>query len=197
MGIRFGPYLAGSLALGGAARVVDEESAVRRRRVHRESRPSQFLRNSRVELLWLLIGAIGLFLLLEQANLRSSLTSWAGQEAHRLLQRATSLDDQIGAFLAQVSLSDLLGFVLVLIALAAILLRVRWRLLNTPSLAQLKCPRCDGSLYRIHRTGIDRLISLYVPVRRYRCRADGCRWSGLRIGRGHGGSARRDAHSAS
>lgn len=176
---------------------MDEENLVRRRRVHRESRPRNFLRIFRVELLWLLIVAIGLFLLLERANLRSSVTLWARETVHRLLQRVTSLDEQINAFLTQVSLSDLLGFALVLIAVVAILLRVRWRLLNTPKLAQLRCPKCDGNLYRIHRTGIDRLINVYVPVRRYRCRADGCGWSGLRMGRGHGVSEHRDVRSAS
>lgn len=176
---------------------MDEKNVVRRRRVHQENRSTQFLRNFRVELLWLLIGFVGLFLVLERATLRSSVTLWAGQEAHRLLQRAMSLDDQISAFLTRVSLSDLLGFVLVLIAVAAILLRVRWRLLNTPRPTRLKCPRCDGGLYRIHRTGIDRLISLYVPIRRYRCRADGCGWSGLRMGRSHDASGRGDVRSAS
>lgn len=195
MGIRFGPYPAGGLALGGAACIVDEVSPVGRRRVHRENRSSQFLRNFTVEMLWLLIGAIGLFLLLELANLRSTVTSWAGQGAHRLLQGAMSLDDHVGAFLSRLSPSDLLGFALVLIAVVAILLRVRWRLLNTVRLARLRCPRCDGSLYRIHRTGIDRFISFYVPVRRYRCRADRCSWSGLRTGRGHGVSEHTDAGS--
>jgi len=190
MGFGFGPNSAGGLALGGATRVVGEESLVRRRRVHRESRPRQFLRNYRVELLWLLIVAAGLFLLLEQVNLRSSVTLWARESAHRLLQRASLLNEQIGAFFAQVSLSDLLGFALVLIAVAAIVLRVRWRLLSTPRLTQMKCPRCDGSLYRIHRTGIDRLINFYVPVRRYHCRADACGWSGLRVGRDHSVSGR-------
>lgn len=175
---------------------MDEENLVRRRRAHRESRPHQFLRNYRIELLWLLIVAIGLFLLLEQANLRSSVTLWAGETAHRLFQRATSLDEQISAFLIQVSLSDLLGFALVLIAVVAILLRLRWRLLNTPRLTQLKCPKCDGSLGRTHRTGIDRLISVYVPVRRYRCRTDGCGWSGLRTGPGRSASEHRDVRSA-
>lgn len=162
-----------------------EETIVRRRRIRRESRGRQFLRNFRVELLWLLVIAVGLFLLLGGNSLRASVTSWTKQTVHQLLQRATTLDERISAFLAQVSLSDLIGFVLVLVALTAILLRVRWRLLNTPELTQLRCPQCGGGLQRIHRTAIDRFIDLFVPVRRYRCRTDGCGWSGLRTGRGY------------
>lgn len=48
------------------------------------------------------------------------------------------------------------------------------------------CPHCHGPVYRIHRRPIDRLISLVVPIRRYRCddpRLD-CKWEGnLRVRR--------------
>lgn len=40
------------------------------------------------------------------------------------------------------------------------------------------CPRCSGAVGRVPRHVADRLISLLVPVRRYRCRAMGCRWEG-------------------
>ena len=40
------------------------------------------------------------------------------------------------------------------------------------------CPNCGGDLLRIRRYPIDRLLSLFVPVRRFRCRD--CLWEGLR-----------------
>lgn len=40
------------------------------------------------------------------------------------------------------------------------------------------CPRCLGGLNRVPRGSLDRLISLVVPVRRYRCRALACAWEG-------------------
>jgi hypothetical protein len=40
------------------------------------------------------------------------------------------------------------------------------------------CPRCLGGLNRVPRSSLDRLISLVVPVRRYRCRALACAWKG-------------------
>lgn len=40
------------------------------------------------------------------------------------------------------------------------------------------CPRCRGLTYRIPRRALDRLISWFVPVRRYRCRSMNCHWEG-------------------
>jgi hypothetical protein len=63
-----------------------------------------------------------------------------------------------------------------------IALRVRWRLLRNPAYTTVRCPKCDGTIHVIHRHTVDRLINLYVPVRRYRCANAECRWNGLRIG---------------
>ncbi len=100
----------------------------------------------------------------------------------------------IEAFAARLSLSDLVGGLLIAGALLAIVLRVRWRLLNNPQLASITCPRCGGQIHRIHRKTLDRLICLYVPVRRYRCHDSACRWHGLRVGE-HQSSGRRHSHS--
>jgi hypothetical protein len=45
--------------------------------------------------------------------------------------------------------------------------------MNAPS-----CPMCGGPLRRIHRRFIDRVLSLFRPVRRYRCPQPTCRWEG-------------------
>jgi hypothetical protein len=46
------------------------------------------------------------------------------------------------------------------------------------------CPRCNGSVYRIHRRVIDKLVCIFIPIRRYRCHSDDCRWEGnLRVKR--------------
>jgi hypothetical protein len=39
-----------------------------------------------------------------------------------------------------------------------------------------KCPLCAGHLIRIRRRFVDRLLSLFVPVHRYRCPAFTCQW---------------------
>lgn len=44
---------------------------------------------------------------------------------------------------------------------------------------RLLCPHCLGSLSRVRRDLLDRLISVFVPVRRYRCPTMRCEWEGL------------------
>jgi hypothetical protein len=41
-----------------------------------------------------------------------------------------------------------------------------------------ECPRCKGPVYRIRRRFADRVLSLFVPVRRYRCSSWACGWTG-------------------
>jgi hypothetical protein len=78
------------------------------------------------------------------------------------------------------TVSDLTGFVLLAIALAVVIWRIRWRLLRTPRYTARTCPLCGEDLQRTHRRRVDRIANLYVPVRRYRCRNHDCRWQGLR-----------------
>ena len=42
-----------------------------------------------------------------------------------------------------------------------------------------ECPRCSGTVIRVKRHWIDRLISAaFAPVHRYRCEQLGCSWEG-------------------
>jgi len=44
------------------------------------------------------------------------------------------------------------------------------------------CPVCNASTHRIPRRFIDRLLSIFMPVRRYRCQSMKCTWEGnLRV----------------
>ncbi len=40
------------------------------------------------------------------------------------------------------------------------------------------CPRCSAAVFRVSRRLIDVLISIFVPVRRFRCRSMNCGWEG-------------------
>ena len=40
------------------------------------------------------------------------------------------------------------------------------------------CPECGARLMRVRRRATDRLLSLVVPVQRYRCSGFGCQWEG-------------------
>jgi hypothetical protein len=155
-------------------------------RRHRESRLRQLIRAYKFEIIGLVIVALGFFLIFERLNIRSLLIEWLGRVSAVALGGVGRLDDQLGAFLARITLSDAIGFALVLGAMVVIALRVRWRLIHNSSLTLQRCPQCNGSIYRIHRHRLDRLISLYVPVQRFRCANDQCLWRGLRVGAGHG-----------
>jgi hypothetical protein len=43
---------------------------------------------------------------------------------------------------------------------------------------EVRCPRCNGSVDRIRRRLADRIVSLFTPVRRYRCWNYDCKWEG-------------------
>lgn len=49
------------------------------------------------------------------------------------------------------------------------------------------CPQCGGALELVHRHPIDRWVSVFRSVHRYRCTAAGCDWEGL--------LGRTDAHA--
>lgn len=41
------------------------------------------------------------------------------------------------------------------------------------------CPRCQRRTDRVARRWFDRILSLFMPVVRYRCASPGCGWEGL------------------
>ena len=45
-------------------------------------------------------------------------------------------------------------------------------------LSAIDCPHCQNRAYRIPRRFRDRLFSLIVPLRRYRCETSDCNWEG-------------------
>lgn len=46
------------------------------------------------------------------------------------------------------------------------------------AVGQIRCPLCQGDLVRARRRSVDRLRSLFVPVKRYRCENFRCQWEG-------------------
>jgi predicted RNA-binding Zn-ribbon protein involved in translation (DUF1610 family) len=40
------------------------------------------------------------------------------------------------------------------------------------------CPECSEQVHRVRRRFIDRVISLFKPVQRYRCLSPSCGWEG-------------------
>lgn len=40
------------------------------------------------------------------------------------------------------------------------------------------CPRCNAGIFRVSRRLVDLFVSIFVPIRRYRCRSLSCGWEG-------------------
>lgn len=43
---------------------------------------------------------------------------------------------------------------------------------------RLTCPLCEHDLIRVTRRPVDRLLSFFAPLYRYRCRQHACQWEG-------------------
>jgi surface antigen len=151
-------------------------------RHHRhESRLGVFLRANLIEITAAVFVALGLFLLLERMSIRSTLARWVTAGARSALDALGHVDNAVAETISRLTLSDALGLILILGAVIALVLRLRWRLVRAASLTTLRCPRCGAGIHRAHRGFRDRLMCLIVPVRRYRCSNQECRWDGIRV----------------
>lgn len=137
----------------------------------------------RVELFIVLVILIGIFLLVERMQIRQTVMDWLQWGFTTLKDSGTTIQKELSRFVQKTTISDLLGYSLLLLALGFIIWRIRWRLMTLPRFTEPQCPRCGGDLHRIHRHRRDRMLDLFVPVRRYRCKSPDCRWQGLRTKR--------------
>ncbi len=138
-------------------------------------------REYRVELILALVILTGIFLLVERLSIRQTLWRWLSTAGGALIAGLTSALDALISFLSNRTMSDLTGIVLIIFAVGLLFWRVRRRIIRLPSLSDKACPKCGSELHRIHRAAGDRLIGLFLPMRRYRCRSSECNWTGLRI----------------
>lgn len=142
----------------------------------------KFLREYRVELLALLLTVVGIFLLVEQFEIRTSLKNFLFGSGSWLLTFARSIGDWFVVYLENFTLSDMTGWILILMAAGFVFWRVRYRLSKSDAWSATVCPRCGGPLHRQHRSSLDHLIlwAMLPSGRRYACSNPQCQWSGLR-----------------
>jgi hypothetical protein len=155
-----------------------------RRITHRSKRQgalARFWSEWHVEILICCMVALAIFLLVERMQIRQTLLGWLRLGLRALGGMASGLLRGAASLMRNTTLSDMTGYALLLLALAFVAWRVRWRLMRAAALKTRTCPRCGGKLHRIHRRWRDRVVSLYVPVRRYRCGDPSCGWSGMRV----------------
>jgi len=120
-------------------------------------------------------------------SIRQTLWGWLVAVWHGLQSFVSGLTRAVIGLAQNTTLSDLVAYALLLVAVALVLWRARRKLMTLPRFTVLKCPRCGSGLHRVHRRWYDRLLDLYVPVRRYQCEDPDCRWRGLRVKRSRHG----------
>jgi hypothetical protein len=132
----------------------------------------------KIELGALFMGLLGVFLILERVEL------WKLLE--KLVQTIKTLINWIGetivGLLTNLSLSDLFGMLVIILAILFLVWRIRVRFEKSSHWMADVCPRCGSNLHRVHRTSFDRFLSrsLLPDARRYRCENRECSWEGLR-----------------
>ena len=144
-------------------------------------RLARFWSEWRTEVFIVVVVALSVFLLVEQIEIRQTFLAWARQGYQTVRYLPGGMLRGLVAAVQSTTISDLTGSVLLAIALVVVAWRIRWRLMRTPRYTARTCPLCGEDLQRTHRRWWDRIVNLYVPVRRYRCRNRDCRWHGLRV----------------
>ncbi len=157
------------------------------RRKRRRSRTLQALAGLwsewRVEIAIAILLSLGTFLLVERMQIRRTILVGLKKALEGLGSLADGAFDSVASSLRNASISDVIGFIVLAVALVLVVRRARWRLMTMSRFTERKCPRCGGDLHRIHRRWRDRLLNRFLPVRRYQCKERDCRWHGLRTGR--------------
>lgn len=133
----------------------------------------------RFEISSLLIVLVGIFLLVEPFSVRTWLRAKLLTLASRLHWWSEALTEKIIQFLTSMTLSDLIGGVIVLLATIFFLTRVRHRYLNSSRWLSTTCPVCGKGLHRRRRNRLDHFLgkTILPNSRRYFCSE--CGWSGL------------------
>jgi hypothetical protein len=139
----------------------------------------QFIREYRIELVAAFMALLGIFLLVEQMEIRVTIFRIMSLVWRTVGKTMVGVVRAVIYRLLHIRPSDLLGLVLILLSIVIVFWRVRVRVLQR--LAGSTCPVCGADLRRSRRDRLDRLVSLLLPVRPYRCRNQECRWQGLRV----------------
>ena len=137
-----------------------------------------FYKEYNFELLVLGLFALGFFLLWEKWNIKSLV--WR-TFTNIVLSAVTIIRDisvRAGNIFSRVETSDLIGIILILVAIVLLLNRTRIRIIDRhPNLTS--CPKCDAGLRRVHRKTkhIMQGFVFFCKIKRFKCRS--CSFDGI------------------
>ena len=150
----------------------------RRKRKRIKSDGKTFYQEYNFEILILLLFGLGFFLLWEKWNIKSLVWSGITNTALFVITFLRNVSVRIGSLLSGVETSDLIGIILILIAIVLILNRTRIRIIERhPNLTS--CPKCDAGLRRVHRktNHIIQGFVIFCKIKRFKCRS--CSFDGV------------------
>ena len=148
----------------------------KRKRIKNNSKP--FSKEYNFELLVLGLFTLGFFLLWEKWNIKYIV--WVGITSTALfvITFLRNVSVRIGSLLSGVETSDLIGIILILIAIVLVLNRARLRTIERhPNL--VSCPKCDSGLRRVHRKTKHKIQSWFYlcKFKRFKCKS--CSFDGV------------------
>jgi hypothetical protein len=140
------------------------------------------LREYLPEIIAVVVALLGIFLLVERMQIRQTLAAALLRLLNFLKELFASLGSNLGGFFSRLTLSNAIGWILILFTCGYILWRLRYRFAHSARMLAGDCPRCGGELRVVHRKPLDRFIAaVFLPrARRYRCTNKECNWTGLR-----------------
>ena len=97
----------------------------------------KFFREYRIEILALLLALVGIFLLVEQFEIRKSVYAFVAQVLDFIPRFAGTVETSIIAYITSFTLSDLIGWILIIFTGVFIIWRVRYRF--TPGVVAIRC----------------------------------------------------------
>jgi hypothetical protein len=150
----------------------------RRKRKRIKSDGKTFYQEYNFEILILGLFTLGFFLLWEKWNIKSLVWSSITSIALFVITFLRNVSVRIGSLLSGVETSDLIGIILILIAIALVLNRTRLRIIERhPNLTS--CPKCDAGLRRVHRKTkhIIQGFVFFCKIKRFKCRS--CSFDGV------------------
>ncbi len=148
----------------------------KRKRIKNDSKT--FFMEYNFELLVLGLFTLGFFLLWEKWNIKSLVWGGITSTALFVITFLRNVSVRIGNLLSGVETSDLIGIILILIAVILVLNRARLRTIERhPNL--VSCPKCDSGLRRVHRKTKHKIQSWFYlcKFKRFKCKS--CSFDGV------------------
>jgi len=142
-----------------------------------------FYQEYNFEILILGLFGLGFFLLWEKWNIKSIAWGAITSSALNIITFLRNISVRIGEIVSGVETSDIIGIVLILVALVLVLNRARNRIIDHhPNLSS--CPKCDADLRRTHRKIMHKIQAWFLicKFKRYKCRS--CSFDGIAMVRG-------------